>query len=170
MRLTLKPTAQAAPPTDEQQLREAIKVVEQEESKPAPAKKQKRASKSPLSDGEQALRKANRLLNTPELLAALKRDLPEVHKLAAVFGKWVWIEFPMKPHESVMRGIKLLGFNWSSKRNAWYHPCGTFSGPSKTDPRFKYQATSAVEYETEPQPIYIDMPELSARVGRLVAA
>lgn len=154
-------------PTDEQILRAELARQEAEEKRVERMQakaRAKRAKPNPLSEAEDALRKANKLLDATDLLARLKNDLPEVHSLASVYGRWVWLEFPMKPHESVMHKLKVLGFSWSPKRQAWYHPCGAFSIHSKTDPRFKYQAVPAQVFETEPQPIFLDVPELSKRL------
>ena len=86
-----------------------------------------------------AKRRANRSMNTENLLAMLCREWPKFFELAEVVGKWVWVQFTEKQPATVTAALAQLGFHWSNARQAWQHPCGVFcDGVSPIDPRKKY--------------------------------
>lgn len=96
-----------------------------------------------------ALRRANRALDTENLLALLRRDKPSFFELAEVVGKWVWIAFKDKQPSSVTRALAELGFHWNNARQSWQHPCGTRTDEKATyDPRQRYGSFFAADRQT----------------------
>ena len=86
-----------------------------------------------------ALRRANRMLETENLLVLLESQTPNFFALAEVVGKWVWIQFTDKQPPTVTRVLSELGFHWNNTRQAWQHPCGTIiEDRASYDPRKKY--------------------------------
>ena len=93
-------------------------------------------------------RRANRSLNTENLLALLRHEAPKFFELAEVVGNWVWIQFTDKQPSNVTRVLAELGFHWSRTRQAWQHPCGAFcEGVSRHDPREKYGSYFAADQQ-----------------------
>ena len=80
-----------------------------------------------------------------EILLAIKTTLPAVWPAVAVVGKWIWVQFQKKPEAAILEGLKGLGFSWSSRRGCWQHPCGSWSGGKKGDPRERYGMVRAEE-------------------------
>jgi transposase len=86
-------------------------------------------------------RNANRVLNTENLLALLRRETPNFFELAEVVGKWVWIQFDGKQPSDVTRVLAELGFHWNKNRQTWQHPCGVFRDKAASfDPRTIYRS------------------------------
>jgi hypothetical protein len=85
-----------------------------------------------------AERDFNRKLSFEEVLARLKRWMPEQFKLAEVVGKWIWITFPEPPIERVRAELSQLGFHWNNTRKCWQHPCGETLPRGQQEPREKY--------------------------------
>ena len=85
-------------------------------------------------------RKKNRTLPTPKVLNALFTTLPDAYRVAEVVGKWVWVRFTEQPAAEIRQQLAQLGFHWNSQRQAWQHPCGSFSLGSQADPREKYSS------------------------------
>ena len=100
-----------------------------------------------MTDYERTERKANRTIDTLDLLARLRSDIPAAFEAARVVGRWVWLEFDAKPAEAVRLAIKALGFHWNRKREAWQHPCGFFCKHSPGDPRDKYGSIRAADLQ-----------------------
>ena len=85
------------------------------------------------------LRRANRKLETEQLLALLEKDAPRFFELAEVVGKWVWITFTGKQPVEVTKDLAQLGFHWNYSRQLWQHPCGTYAEERASyDPRKRY--------------------------------
>jgi len=103
----------------------------------AKAEAEKKDNRLPI-DAE--ARKQNRTLPTPKVLNVLHAQLPAAYRLAGVVGKWVWVTFKEQPAAEVRQGLAQLGFHWNRERQAWQHPCGTFSLGSQADPHEKYSA------------------------------
>lgn len=82
----------------------------------------------------------NKMLPTPKLLNRLLNTLPELYRAAEVVGRWVWLSFDDVPAVQIRQQLSQLGFHWHRHRQAWQHPCGTFSTGSKDDPRQRYQS------------------------------
>ena len=96
-------------------------------------------STKPLPKIDLALRRANRALNTDNLLALLKKETPRFFQIAEVVGKWVWIQFTEKQPSEVTMILSELGFHWNNTRQAWQHPCGTIAFErANYDPRKRY--------------------------------
>ena len=86
-------------------------------------------------------RKQNRTLPTPKVLNALFTSLPDVYRVAEVVGKWVWVTFKESPAAEIRQQLAQLGFHWNRERQAWQHPCGSFTlGASPADPHEKYSS------------------------------
>ena len=86
-----------------------------------------------------AMRRANRVLNTENLLALLRNETPNFFELAEVVGKWVWIQFADKQPSEVTQVLSQFGFHWNNTRQAWQHPCGTIADArANYDPRRRY--------------------------------
>jgi hypothetical protein len=113
------------------------------------SQQQQRGNRPERTEEEKADHRENRQLETTEVLARLKLELPEVWKIAEVVGAWVWITFPMKPTEEVRKAIYRLGFEYHFKRKAWFHKGNSFN---QTIPRQQHGSVSAQEFEQEPQP------------------
>jgi hypothetical protein len=94
-----------------------------------------------------ALRRANRALETENLLALLRNETPRFFEIAEVVGKWVWIQFTEKQPNEVTRVLAELGFHWNNTRQAWQHPCGTipFVERATYDPRKRYGSYFAAD-------------------------
>jgi hypothetical protein len=93
-----------------------------------------------------ALRRANRTLDTENLLALLRSDAPSFFALAEVVGKWVWIQFTEKQPSEITRALAELGFHWNNTRQTWQHPCGTALFEAATyDPRRRYGSHFAAD-------------------------
>ena len=54
------------------------------------------------------------------------------HLPARVVGKWVWIQFDVKPPKEVRDALKDFGFRWSKRRGQWSHSCGNYSLPARS--------------------------------------
>jgi len=105
-------------------------------SAPAPAAKPD--SRLPI---DPEARKQNRTLPTPKVLNALFTSLPDVYRVAEVVGKWVWVTFKESPAAEIRQQLAQLGFHWNRERQAWQHPCGSFTlGASPADPHEKYSS------------------------------
>ena len=88
---------------------------------------------------DMALRRANRKLNTDNLVALLRDSAPSFFAVAEVVGKWVWVRFADKQPSEVTRVLAELGFHWNNTRQTWQHPCGTIAEERATyDPRKRY--------------------------------
>ena len=86
-------------------------------------------------------RKQNRTMPTPKVLNALFTSLPDVYRVAEVVGKWVWVTFKESPAAEIRQQLAQLGFHWNRERQAWQHPCGSFTlGASPADPHEKYSS------------------------------
>jgi hypothetical protein len=86
-----------------------------------------------------AKRRANRALETEDLLDLLRVEAPKFFGLAEVVGKWVWVQFEQKQPNQVTRVLSQLGFHWNKNRQTWQHPCGVdCDAASPVDPRRKY--------------------------------
>jgi hypothetical protein len=83
-------------------------------------------------------RKKNRTLPTPKVLNLLLNVLPDVYRVAEVVGKWVWVTFKEQPAAEVRQQLAQFGFHWNRERQAWQHPCGSYSLSSRNDPHEKY--------------------------------
>ena len=84
-------------------------------------------------------RRANRSLDTENLLALLQNNAPGFFELAEVVGRWVWIQFAAKQPAAVTRVLAELGFHWNKARQTWQHPCGMYRDERATyDPRRRY--------------------------------
>ena len=84
-------------------------------------------------------RRQNKMQEAPAIIAKLKETAPEAVPFARQVGAWLWITFPAKPAPETLSKIKLLGFSWNRKREAWQNPCGVFRAASKShDPRQTY--------------------------------
>ena len=96
---------------------------------------------------DMALRRANRALETENLLALLRSQTPNFFELAEVVGKWVWIQFTDKQPSEVTRVLAELGFHWNNTRQTWQHPCGTipFVERATYDPRKRYGSYFAAD-------------------------
>ena len=93
-----------------------------------------------------ALRRANRALETENLLALLRIDAPRFFEIAEVVGKWVWIQFSDKQPPTITSVLAELGFHWNNARQAWQHPCGTIRRERATfDPRKRYRSYFAAD-------------------------
>ena len=89
----------------------------------------------------------NRSLSVAQVLDCLHRELPAVHGLAVIVGRWVWIEFDEKPAAEIRTYLVELGFRWNLRRRAWQHPCGEYcSKASPRDPRQKYGVRRVAAY------------------------
>ena len=122
--------------------REQIRTVEQNktntpEAQSAPTQAEKKDNRLPI---DREARKKNRTLPTPKVLNQLLTTLPDVYRLAEVVGKWVWVRFTEQPAAEIRQQLAQLGFHWNSARQAWQHPCGSFSLGSQADPREKYSS------------------------------
>ena len=118
----------------------AAEAPAQSASAPAPA--EKKDTRLPI---DAAARKKNRTLPTPKVLNALLSTLPDVYRLAEVVGGrpdsgWVWVRFTEQPAPEIRQQLAQLGFHWNRERQAWQHPCGTFSLGSIADPHQKYSS------------------------------
>ena|ERR1043166_386538 len=102
------------------------------------ASRQFRSRSRPYFNFEQ--RERNRQLPTDRVLELLKRWMPRQFELAEVVGKWVWIQFPEPPAETIRADLSQFGFHWNSKRQAWQHPCGHSATGSPNEPREKYSS------------------------------
>ena len=81
-------------------------------------------------------RTANKELSTDGVIALMPE---EARKHAFVVGRWVWVQFPVKPAAQTRNELSRLGFNWNSDRKVWQHPCGCNARLNpKVDPRDKY--------------------------------
>ena len=80
-----------------------------------------------------ALRRANRGLNTDDLLSLLRKDAPRFFELAEVVGSWVWITFDEKQPPEITAALSQYGFHWNNARQAWQHPCGTLPERERKD-------------------------------------
>jgi hypothetical protein len=118
--------------------REQIRNTEQNNTAAAQAQKPERKDNRLPIDRE--ARKKNRTLPTPKVLNALLTTLPDVYRAAEVVGKWVWVRFTATPPAEIRQQLAQLGFHWNSARQAWQHPCGSFSLGSQADPREKYSS------------------------------
>ena len=83
-------------------------------------------------------RSKNRTLPTSKVLSQLLMSLPDAYRLAEVVGKWVWVQFKDTPAAEIRQQLAQLGFHWNRERQAWQHPCGSFSLGSTSDPHQKY--------------------------------
>ena len=93
-----------------------------------------------------ALRRANRALETENLLALLRIDAPRFFEIAEVVGKWVWVQFSDKQPPTITSLLAELGFQWNNHRQAWQHPCGTIRRERATfDPRKRYRSYFAAD-------------------------
>lgn len=101
------------------------------------AQAQKQDNRLPI---DREARKQNRTLPKPKVLNALLTTLPDVYRLAEVVGKWVWVRFKEQPAAEIRQQLAQLGFHWNSQRQAWQHPCGSFSLGSQADPHEKYSS------------------------------
>ena len=107
------------------------------QSAPAQAPAEKKDTRLPI---DAAARKKNRTLPTPKVLNQLLTSLPDVYRLAEVVGKWVWVRFTEQPAPEIRQQLAQLGFHWNRERQAWQHPCGSFSLGSIADPHQKYSS------------------------------
>ena len=112
------------------------------QSAPAQAPAEKKDTRLPI---DAAARKKNRTLPTPKVLNALLSTLPDVYRLAEVVGGrpdsgWVWVRFTEQPAPEIRQQLAQLGFHWNRERQAWQHPCGSFSLGSIADPHQKYSS------------------------------
>lgn len=41
-------------------------------------------------------------------------------------GKWMWVAFPTAPPLDVVELLRRNGFVWSNRRQAWFHPAGSY--------------------------------------------
>ena len=121
--------------------REQIRNIEQTntntEAQSAPAQAEKKDTRLPI---DTEARKKNRTLPTPKVLHALLTTLPDVYRTAEVVGKWVWVRFTETPAAEIRQQLAQLGFHWNRERQAWQHPCGSFSLGSQADPHEKYSS------------------------------
>jgi hypothetical protein len=85
-------------------------------------------------------RKKNRTLPTEKVLNLLLNASPELHRLAEVVGKWVWVTFKEQPAAEMRQQLAQLGFHWNRERQAWQHPCGQFRLRGFQDPHEKYSS------------------------------
>ena len=93
-----------------------------------------------------ALRRANRSLQTGQLLERLRLRAPQFYNLAEVVGRWVWIAFAEKQPAYVTAALSQFGFHWNSLRQAWQHPCGTVRVERpKFDPRKRFGSRFAAD-------------------------
>jgi len=93
-----------------------------------------------------ALRYANRALNTENLLALLRNEMPRFFDVAEVVGKWVWIQFSEIPAAEIRQQLAQLGFHWNNSRQSWQHPCGTIADErADYDPRKRYGSYFAAD-------------------------
>ena len=107
------------------------------QSAPAQAPAEKQDTRLPI---DAAARKKNRTLPTPKVLNLLLTSLPDTYRLAEVVGKWVWVRFTEQPAPEIRQQLAQLGFHWNRERQAWQHPCGSFSLGSIADPHQKYSS------------------------------
>jgi len=112
------------------------------QSTPAQAPAEKKDTRLSI---DAAARKKNRTLPTPKVLNALLSTLPDVYRLAEVVGGrpdsgWVWVRFTEQPAPEIRQQLAQLGFHWNRERQAWQHPCGSFSLGSIADPHQKYSS------------------------------
>jgi hypothetical protein len=79
---------------------------------------------------------------TVDVVAKLKKELPDLMGQAQVVGQWVWLEFNVRPSPQIRMKLRNLGFHWNKRRRCWQHPCGT---KSPNDPREngKYEVSAA---------------------------
>lgn len=122
--------------------REQIRNTEQNstaaaQAQSAPTQPEKKDNRLPI---DREARKKNRTLPTPKVLNALFTTLPDVYRTAEVVGKWVWVRFTETPAAEIRQQLAQLGFHWNSTRQAWQHPCGSFSLGSQADPHEKYSS------------------------------
>lgn len=90
-----------------------------------------------LSEDQYKLSKQNQNLSLEELAEILQALNLSQH--AEIVGKWLWLTFKDKPDDAVILDIKILGFQYSEKRQAWLHRCGNpHTRRSPRDPRAKY--------------------------------
>ena len=71
-------------------------------------------------------RRANRALQSRDVLTLLRHESPESFPLAEVIGTWVWLQFNEKQPSTITRILSELGFHWNRTRQTWQHPCGDF--------------------------------------------
>ena len=83
-----------------------------------------------------ALSRDTRLFDWRRAIVDGKND----RRTAEVVGKWVWVRFTEQPAAEIRQQLAQLGFHWNSARQAWQHPCGSFSLGSQADPREKYSS------------------------------
>lgn len=121
--------------------REQIRNIEQNNTntaaQTAPVAQAKPDSRLPI---DTEARKKNRTLPTAKVLNALLTTLPDVYRTAEVVGKWVWVRFTEQPAAEIRQQLAQLGFHWNRERQAWQHPCGSFSLGSQADPHEKYSS------------------------------
>ena len=122
----------------------------------AKAEAEKKDTRLPI---DTAARKANRTLPTPKVLNLLHTQLPAAYRLAEVVGKWVWVTFKEQPTAEVRQQLAQFGFHWNRERQAWQHPCGSFSLGSQADPHEKYSAyyPARIRRSAKPQTTAADM-------------
>lgn len=104
---------------------------------------------SPVDQARREMRWRNRSRDTLTVLTELKNDLPDVWEIAKVVGRWVWVEFPMKPSADVREKLCDMGFIWNRKRAAWQHACGVFRHHANHNPQFTYSVIDAPELDNQ---------------------
>ena len=77
-----------------------------------------------------------------KVLTALQIETQDVLDNAYFVGSWLWIEFPEKPSDEVIKKLRELGFKWNRKRKVWQNSFGQFSRFSDDDPKQKYPVIS----------------------------
>jgi hypothetical protein len=92
-----------------------------------------------------ALRRANRALNSDDVLALLRKQSRQFYELAEVVGKWVWITFEGKQPAEITKALSEYGFHWNNQRQAWQHPGGTLPHRQEFDPRKRYGSQFAAD-------------------------
>ena len=93
-------------------------------------------------------RKTNRTLPTSKVLELLQQAAPAAFDLAEVVGKWVWVQFKATPAAELHQQLSQLGFHWNRDRQAWQHPCGSFSLRGSGDPHDMYPSYYPTDHRT----------------------
>ena len=103
-----------------------------------------------MTSEQKAIAKENKTLPAETVVESLREVCPSVLPFTKLVGRWLWIIFPEKPPYDVLEVVKLMGFSFSRRRQAWMNPCGHFTRRARGyDPRDKYGVRDVVEDEPE---------------------
>ena len=83
-------------------------------------------------------RRTHCAMSKSRLLALLRSENRELHRVAEVIGREVWITFEGKQSAEVTSRLSQLGFGWNPKYRAWIHRCGWLDRRTMPHPRARH--------------------------------